>query len=131
MSRTDIVADSFTIIRNGFRAHKEDVLIPFSKIMMKACEIIKREGYIENFKDVESGGYKVIKVYLKYDGRRPIIRKITKVSTPGRRVYRKYTELKPVLQGFGVAIVSTSKGVLSDKEAREQKVGGEVLGTIW
>jgi small subunit ribosomal protein S8 len=98
---------------------------------MKACEIIKREGYIENFKDVESGGYKVIKVYLKYDGRRPIIRKITKVSTPGRRVYRQYTELKPVLQGFGVAIVSTSKGVLSDKEAREQKVGGEVLGTIW
>jgi small subunit ribosomal protein S8 len=131
MSRTDIVADSFTIIRNGFSAHKEDVVIPFSNIMMKACEIIKREGYIEDFKDVTGDGHKRIKVYLKYDGRRPVIRKMIKVSTPGRRVYRKYTELKPVLQGFGVAIVSTSKGLLSDKEAREQKVGGEVLGTIW
>ena len=131
MSRTDIIADSFTIIRNGLTARKEDVFLPFSNIMMQVCRILKREGYIEDFMDAQQDNFKKIKVYLKYKGRKSAIREIKKVSRPGRRAYSARKDIRPVLRGFGLSILSTSKGILSDTEAREQNVGGEVLGTIW
>ncbi len=131
MSRTDLISDAFTVIRNACRAKKEDAYIPLSKSILKICEILKKEGYIENYKEVEVGTFKKIKVYLKYDGKKSAITQIQKISKPGRRVYTKRTTIPSALRGYGVTIVSTSAGVFTDKEAREKGVGGEVMGMVW
>jgi small subunit ribosomal protein S8 len=131
MSRTDLVGDAFTVIRNGVKVKKESVLIPYSKLLLNICELLKKEGYIENFKEVEVGTYKQIKVYLKYEGKKSALNQIKRVSKPGRRIYLKRKEIKPVLSGYGLAIVSTSLGVLTGKEAREKGVGGEIIGMVW
>jgi small subunit ribosomal protein S8 len=131
MSRTDLIGDVFTIIRNAARAKKESVVVPFSNLVLKICELLMKEGYIENFKEVEMGNFKKIKIYLKYEGKKSVINQIKRVSKPGRRVYVEKDEVKPVLQGYGIAIISTSCGVLTDKEAREKKVGGELIGIVW
>ncbi len=131
MSRTDTVSDAFTIIRNAARAHKEEAYIPYSNLLLKICEILKKEGYLENFKEVELEAFKKIKVYLKYEGKKSVITQIEKVSTPGKRVYAKKVEVPSTLQGYGVTIVSTSAGVFTDKEARQKGVGGEIIGRIW
>lgn len=131
MSRNDLMSDSFTIIRNAARVRKEDAYIPYSKVIFEVCAILKKEGYIDNFKEVELDNFKKIKVYLKYDGKKSVIMQINRVSTPGRRSYLKRDEVKTVLNGYGLGIISTSLGMLTDKEAKEKGVGGEFIGQVW
>ena len=132
MSRTDLIADAFTIIRNAARVKKEEVLIPYSKLLVKIMEILKREGYIENFKELDMPGrFKMIKVYLKYEGKKSVINDIQRVSKPGRRIYVEKKNIPHILQGYGIAIISTSSGILTDKEARKLGVGGEYIGYVW
>ena len=131
MSRNDLMSDSFTIIRNAARVRKEDAYIPYSKVIFEVCAILKKEGYIDNFKEVELDNFKKIKVYLKYDGKKSVIMQINRVSTPGRRSYLKRDEVKTVLNGYGLGIISTSLGMLTDKEAKEKGVGGEFIGEVW
>lgn len=131
MSITDLISDAFTVIRNACRAKKEDTYIPLSNSILKICEILKKEGYIENYKEVEMGNFKKIKVYLKYDDKKSVITQIEKVSKPGRRIYTKGKTIPSTLRGYGVTIVSTSSGIFTDKEAREKGIGGEVMGRVW
>ncbi|MCP4652451.1 MAG: 30S ribosomal protein S8 [Candidatus Omnitrophica bacterium] len=131
MSRTDLIADSFTIIRNAIGIRQDEALIPGSKILLRICGILKEEGYIENFKEVDSGSLKQIKVYLRYDGKKSVITQLKKVSRSGLRTYRGKDGLPSVLNGYGIAIVSTSQGVLTDAQAREKGIGGEILGMVW
>lgn len=131
MSRTDLISDVFTIIRNAIMVRHEETLVPHSNILMKICDILKRENYIENYKEVELKNFKNIKIYLKYNGKKSAISQIRRVSTPGLRVYVTRKHIPSVLRGHGIAIISTSKGIFTDKEAREACVGGEVLGKVW
>jgi len=131
MSRTDLIADAFTIIRNAMMAKKENVDFPASNTLKAIMEILKKENYIENFKLIEDKKQGMVRVYLKYIANKPAIRNIKRVSRPGLRVYAKSLKLPSVLRGRGLAIVSTSKGIITDKEARDLKVGGEVIGYIW
>src|SRR3989338_1206113 len=131
MSRTDLIADAFTIIRNAMMAKKENVDFPASNTLKAIMEILKKENYIENFKLIEDKKQGVVRVYLKYIANKPAIRNIKRVSRPGLRVYAKSLKLPSVLRGRGLAIISTSKGIITDKEARDLKVGGEIIGYIW
>ena len=131
MSRTDLISDGFTIIRNGTRAKKEEVYILCSKPLLSICEILKREGYVDNFKEIDLESFKKIKVYLKYEGKKSVISQIERVSTPGRRVYAKRKGVPITLNGYGVTLVSTSEGIITDKEAKEKGIGGEVMGRVW
>lgn len=131
MSRTDLIADTFAIMKNSIRTKKEDVFLPYSKSILKICEILQKEGYIENYKETDLENIKKIKVYFKYDKKRNAITDLKKISRPGRRIYVSKEKVPNVLNGFGVAFVSTSSGVLSDKEARAKGIGGEVLGMAW
>ncbi|RKY41191.1 MAG: 30S ribosomal protein S8 [Candidatus Omnitrophota bacterium] len=128
----DLIADAFCTIRNASRAKKEETLIPYSKLLIKIMEILKRERYIENFKELDiPEKYKMIKVYLRYEGKKSVINDIRRVSKPGRRIYVDRKNIPYVLQGYGVVILSTSLGILTDKEARRLGVGGEYIGYIW
>lgn len=131
MSRTDLLSDIFAIIKNAVRARKDEVFVAYSKVIFKICEILKNEGYIENFKESDAGNLKQIKIYLRYQGKKCVLNQINRVSKPGKRVYVRKEHIPSVLRGFGVAIISTSKGILTDKEAREKNIGGEVLGEVW
>jgi small subunit ribosomal protein S8 len=131
MSRTDLISDAFTIIRNALKAKREEAYIAYSNSLLKICEILKQEGYLENFKMIELKNVKRIKVYLKYDGKQSVIRHIGKVSSPGRRVYVRQRDIPIALNGYGITLVSTSKGICTDKEAREKGIGGEILGMVW
>lgn len=131
MSRTDVISDAFTIIRNASKARKEDAYVPYSNALLKICDILKREGYLENYKEVDLEKFKKIKVYLKYEGKKGVISRIRKVSKPGRRAYTKHKSMPSVLRGYGIAIVSTSSGIFTDKEAKAKGVGGEVIGMVW
>jgi small subunit ribosomal protein S8 len=131
MSRTDLIADAFTIIRNATRAYKEEVFIPYSNILSKICQILKEHEYIENFKEAETKSFKQIKVYLKYDGKKSVISQIKKVSRPSRRIYKKKDENFSVLGGYGLSIISTSKGIFTDKQVKKEGLGGEVIAMIW
>lgn len=131
MSRTDSISDAFTIIRNGFKAGKEEVYIPYSKSLSKICEILKNEGYLENFKEVDLESFKKIKVYLKYEMNKSVINQIKRVSSPGRRVYSKKENIPAALDGYGITLVSTSEGIMTDKEAKAKGAGGEVMGMVW
>ncbi len=131
MSLNDPISNLLTIIRNGIQVNKETVDIPASKMMGSILEIFKADGYIEDFrlmKDSVQGSYKV---YLKYDNKEPVIIGLKRISRPGLRVYKKGNEIPRVLNGMGTAVISSSTGVISDKEARQKKVGGEVLCYIW
>jgi len=131
MSRTDLTSDAFTVIRNAIMIKEEEVMIPFSNLLTKILDILKRENYIENYKVVDGESYKQIKVYLRYNGKKCAISKIKKVSTPGRRVYASRKEVNSVLRGYGIAIITTSSGIFSDREARDKGLGGEVVGMVW
>jgi small subunit ribosomal protein S8 len=131
MSRTDLIADVFTIIRNAMMAKKEITDVPASGTVRAILEILKKENYIENFKFMEDKKQGAFRIYLKYVASRPAIRNIRRVSKPGLRVYVKSKKVPSVLRGKGLAIVSTSKGIITDKEARELGCGGEVIGYIW
>jgi len=129
---TDPIADMLTRIRNAVRVERATVEVPISKVKRGVAEVLKREGYIWDWREVEAQPVPHLQLELKYgpNGER-LIRHIKRVSTPGRRVYSRSTRLKPVLGGLGISIVSTSGGVLSDREARQKKLGGEVLCELW
>jgi len=129
MSITDPIADFLTLIRNASRAKKESVDVLQSKMNREILEIVKREGYISDFKPLEES--RKIRVYLKYSSNRSVIKNMRKISRPGLKVYTPYSKIPNVLRGLGIAVISTSKGVMTNKEARELKVGGEVLCYIW
>ena len=132
MSVSDLIADQLTVVRNGIMAGKKTVIIKRSTLLVGVMEIAKREGFIENFKEIENEQQGQIKVYLRYDrDERPVMRKLIRVSKPGRREFIKSKNIKAVLAGVGIAVLSTSKGLLTDKEAKEQGVGGEVICHLW
>ena len=132
MVMTDPIADMLTRIRNANQMKHLTVLVPASKIKLEILNVIKEEGYIEDVEFVEDGKQGEIKVTLKYTEKKErVIKGITRISKPGLRVYAKSTEMPKVLNGLGVAVVSTSNGVMTDREARKQKVGGEVMAYIW
>ena len=133
MSMTDPIADMLTRIRNGITSRHDRVELPSSKLKVEVAKILKNEGFISNYKVVEEkGAQPTLRLYLKYseDGE-PVIHGIERISRPGRRVYRNKQEIPRVLGGLGLAIVSTSKGVLSGSEAVKNGVGGEVLCQVW
>lgn len=131
MSRTDLIADVFTMVRNAAMAKKENVDVPASGTIKSIMEILKKEGYIENFKLIEDRKQGMVRIYLKYIANKSAIRNIRRVSKPGLRVYVKRDKVPSVLRGRGIAIISTSKGILTDKEVRELGIGGEIIGYIW
>jgi len=132
MSMTDPIGDMLTRIRNGLQARKSVVASPASKSRQRVLDVLEREGYIRGYSRVESDGNKAeLSIELKYQEGEPVIRTLNRVSKPGRRVYSSVTDLPRVHNGLGISIVSTPKGVLSDAEARESNVGGEVLCTVF
>ena len=132
MSMTDPIADMLARIRNASTAMHDDVLIPASKIKANIAKILEEEGYIDAVETVEVEGHPAIKIKLRYsETRERAISGIRRISKPGRRVYRGSQELPRVLGGLGVAIISTSHGVMTDKQARRATVGGEVLAYVW
>ncbi|MGO2117509.1 MAG: 30S ribosomal protein S8 [Fusobacterium sp.] len=131
MFLTDPVADMLTRIRNANAVMHEKVDIPYSNLKLKLAEILKEEGYVTNYKVITDDNKKNIRVYLKYDGKDRVIKGLKRISKPGRRVYAQVDELPRVLTGLGIAIVSTSKGLVTDKVARQENVGGEVLAFVW
>jgi len=132
MALSDPLGDMLTRIRNGQRARMATIETPASKLRANVLEVLRREGYIRGFshKDI-SPGVAQIRVELKYHEGEPVIKQITRVSRPGRRVYSKITDLPRVFNGLGIAILSTSRGVMSDNEARAANVGGEVLCRVF
>ena len=129
---TDPISDLLTRVRNGSTAKQLKVDIPASQLKVAIVEVWKKFGFIKNYKLFRQNNKGVLRVYLKYVGKgRPVIQGIRRVSRPGRRVYRSHDNLPKVLGGLGLAVISTSKGLLTDQLARESRVGGEVLCTIW
>lgn len=132
MSMTDPVADMLTRIRNANMVSHETVEIPSSKLKIELAKLLKSEGFIEGYEVKDEGKFKVLVVTLKYDERRkPVITKLERISKPGLRNYCKAKNLPKVLGGLGVAIVSTSKGLLTDRKARKENIGGEVLCYVY
>ena len=127
MSMTDPIADMLTRIRNGQASNKTEVAIPSSKLKTAIAEVLKKEGYISNYSTSGKGGKNILSIELKYFEGKPVIESIYRSSKPGLRIYKNKENLPKVLGGLGVAIVSTSAGVMSDRVAREKGVGGEVL----
>lgn len=132
MTMTDPISDMLTRIRNASSAMHEDVSIPASKIKQNIARILAEEGFVDSFEVASDGGHPEIKIRLRYsDDRERAISGIRRISKPGRRVYRSASELPRVLGGLGVAIISTSQGLMTDKQARRAKVGGEVVAYVW
>ena len=127
MSMTDPIADMLTRIRNGQASNKTEVAIPSSKLKTAIAEVLKKEGYISNYSTSGKGGKNILTIELKYFEGKPVIESIHRSSKPGLRIYKNKENLPKVLGGLGVAIVSTSAGVMSDRVAREKGVGGEIL----
>ncbi|GAB6277615.1 MAG: 30S ribosomal protein S8 [Rectinema sp.] len=132
MSVSDPIADMLTKIRNANVARHEKVDIPTSKLKLEIVKILKTEGYIKNFKKIQTDGQNFIRIFLKYDEENsPIIHGLSKVSKPGRRVYTGYREMPRILNGYGIMIISTSDGVITGRKAVEKQVGGELICTVW
>jgi small subunit ribosomal protein S8 len=131
MALTDPIGDMLTRIRNGQRARKDSVLSPASKLRVRVLDVLQREGYIRGYTEEEMGPAKGIRIELKYFEGQPAIKHVARVSKPGRRVYSGSQDLPRVMNGLGITIVSTPKGVLSDAEARDMNVGGEVLAEVF
>lgn len=131
MSVNDPIADMLTRIRNAAMVKKEKVVLPSSRMLAELAAVMRQEGYIQNFKIVRDNKQGELRLYLKYQGNIPAIRGIRRVSKPGNRVYRGVTDIPVVQKGLGSVILSTNRGILTDREAREARVGGEVLCYIW
>jgi len=137
MTMTDPIADMLTRVRNAVMAGHTLVAIPSSKMKVAIAGILKQEGFIEDFEvvEAETTGFKILRLKLKYVGdrrdRQPVISGLERVSKPGRRVYAKRTEIPWILSGLGIAILSTSKGVMSGRVARKEGLGGEILCKVW
>ena len=132
MQMSDVIADMLTRIRNANNAKHQTVDIPASNMKKAIAEILVEEGYVKSFQIIDDGKQGVIRITLKYlQGKQKVIRGIRRVSKPGLRIYAGCEELPKVMNGLGVAIVSTSKGIMTDKAARKQNIGGEVLAFVW
>lgn len=127
MSMSDPIADMLTRIRNAQQSEKVSVMMPSSKVKIAIAVVLKAEGYIEDFVVSTADGKSELSVGLKYYAGKPVIEKIERISRPGLRIYRGHEDIKPVMNGLGVAIVSTSRGVMTDRAARQSGVGGEVI----
>jgi small subunit ribosomal protein S8 len=134
MNMTDPIADLLSRIRNAHLAKHDRLDVPLSKLKLEVCRLLKEEGFIRNFRQVdgEAAGQAQVRIFLRYapDGT-PAIRSVQRVSKPGRRVYRGADDVQPVRNGLGVGILSTSQGLLTDRQARERRVGGELMCEIW
>lgn len=132
MSMTDPVADMLTRIRNGIMVGREAVNIPSSRIKVGIAEVLKKEGFIKNFKSIPDEKQGILRVYLKYGPlNQKVINHIKRESKPGKRVYKGVEDIGRVLNGIGISIFSTSKGILSDKECKAHNIGGEHICTVW
>ena len=132
MQISDVIADMLTRIRNANDAKHETVDVPASNLKKSIAQILLDEGYIKSYQIVEDGKQGIIRVTLKYaQGKQKVIRGIRRVSKPGLRIYAGYEDMPKVMNGLGIAIVSTSKGIMTDKKARATKIGGEVLAFVW
>ena len=131
MHVTDPIAEMLTRIRNANSARHETVDVPASNMKKAIAAILLEEGYIKNYQVIEDGKQGVIRIALKYVGKEKVISGIQRVSKPGLRIYKNTEELPKVLKGLGIAIISTSKGIMTDKKARQENVGGEVLAFVW
>jgi len=132
MSVSDPVADLLTCIRNACKAKHKKVDVPASKMKAEVVRVLLREKYINNYKSIDDQKRGILRIYLKYDQKeRPVIQGIERVSKPGRRVYIRRHEVRKVQGGLGTALISTSSGILTDQEAREEGLGGELLCRVW
>ena len=131
MQISDVIADMLTRIRNANDAKHETVDIPASNMKKAIAEILVNEGYVKGYQVIEDGKQGVIRVTLKYVGKQKVIHGIRRVSKPGLRIYSNCEDMPKVMNGLGIAIVSTSKGIMTDKQARKENVGGEVLAFVW
>ena len=131
MHTTDPIADMLTRIRNANSAKHICVDVPASNVKKAIAEILLEEGYIKNYQIIEDGKQNIIRIALKYNGKEKAISGLKRVSKPGLRIYKSKEELPKVLRGLGIAIVSTSKGIMTDKKARKENVGGEVMAFVW
>lgn len=132
MGMTDPIADMLTRIRNASSVFHESVDVPASKIKKELARILKEEGYIRDYKVNDDGKQGVLRIYLKYaPPKRQVITGVKRISKPGRRVYAKSDQIPRVLGGLGVAVLSTSRGLMTDREARKQRIGGEVICYVW
>src|SRR6476646_1452910 len=131
MNVSDPIADMLTRIRNGSRARHTDVLIPASRTKLAIAEILRDEGFIEEFAEVKEGAHPELRIKLKYVGKVPVISGLKRVSKPGLRVYATKTDIPRVLGGLGIVIVSTSQGIMTGAQARKAQLGGEVLAYVW
>jgi small subunit ribosomal protein S8 len=130
MSATDPLSDLLTRIRNGQSANKKTIMLPSSKLKIAVCSLLVHEGYINCYSVTGDESKRLITIQLKYDKDLPVIENIRRVSRPGRRVYKSAEKIPYVLGGFGIAVISTSKGLMTDKQARESGLGGEVLCSV-
>lgn len=129
---TDPIADLLTRVRNAVKARQPKVDVPPSQLKVSIVDLWKKTGFIKNYKLYQKDQQGILRIYLKYVGKnRPVIHGLQRVSKPSRRVYSSYTKLPKVLGGIGISVISTSRGVLTDEMARENKVGGEVLCKVW
>ena len=131
MNVSDPIADMLTRIRNGSRARHTDVVIPASRTKRAIAEILRDEGFIEDFEEVRDGAHPMISIKLKYVGRVPVVSGLKRISKPGLRVYAAKTEIPRVLGGLGVVIISTSQGIMTGAQARKGQLGGEILAYVW
>lgn len=131
MVMTDPIADMLTRIRNANQMKHATVSMPASRLKLEILNVLKNEGYISEYEKIEDGKQGVIKVTLKYAEKNRVIKGIKRISKPGLRVYAKANELPKVLNGLGIAIISTSNGIMTDREARLNKLGGEVVAFVW
>jgi small subunit ribosomal protein S8 len=132
MSMTDPIADFLTRIRNGLKARKTNVSMPSSKMKVSLAEVLKNEGYIRSYFSKEDGSFTTLSIELKYDENHyPAIEGIKRISKPGQRMYAKKTELPKVRYGLGIAVITTSRGMMTDREARKQNIGGEIICSVW
>jgi len=131
MQISDVIADMLTRVRNASNARHESVDIPASNMKKAIADILLAEGYIKGVQVIEDGKQGLIRVTLKYEGKQKVIHGLRRVSKPGLRIYSNYEDMPKVMNGLGIAIVSTSKGIMTDKAARREKVGGEILAFVW
>ena len=132
MNITDPIADMLTRIRNASSAHHESVDVPASQLKRGIAQILKEQGFVRDFERVKDSKYPTIRLHLRYTGKRdPVITGIRRVSKPGQRIYRKSTDMPRVVGGLGIAIVSTPKGLMTERQARQLNVGGEILCFVW
>ncbi len=131
MPVNDVIADLLTRIRNAGAARHKEVEVPYSKMKWAICQILKDQGYIDDFEKLDTNVQGTIKIKLKYYNRQPVIRELKRISKPGRRIYLGAKEIPRVKNGLGIAVLSTSRGIMTDKMARKLNIGGELLFTVW